>query len=71
MLAFIVGRSAAGLCRPVQLHLCGGKVCLPLGRVTARGASWKRLVSGEARTVRAIPVENVGGIRARLRGTLR
>ena len=66
MLAFVVGRSAAGLCRPVHLHLCGGKV--PLGRVTARGASWKRLVSGEARTVRAIPVENVGGIRARLRG---
>jgi FtsH-binding integral membrane protein len=66
MLAFTVGRSTASLCRPVQLHLCGGKV--PLGRVTARRVGWKRFVSGDAKTVRAIPVENVGGVRAALRG---
>jgi hypothetical protein len=44
MLAFTVGRSTASLCRPVQLHLCGGKV--PLGRVTARRVGWKRFVMG-------------------------
>ena len=65
MLAFTVIRTAASLCRPAQLVFRGNGVSVE--RVAARGGSWRRLVSGEAKTVRAIPVEG-GGVRARLSG---
>ena len=64
MLAFATVRGAVSLCRPINLYT-GNTVCV--GRVAVRGNSWKRLVSGEAKAVRAIPVES-GGIRARLSG---
>ena len=67
MLAFAVTRSAVSLCRPVQQCVGGGREMA--GRLAARGAGWKRLASGEVRTVRAIPVEG-GGVRARLSGEL-
>ena len=63
MLAFTTVRVAASLCRPI--NLCVGNTVSR--RVAVRGTNWKRLVSGEAKTVRAIPVES-GGIRARLSG---
>lgn len=66
MLAFALSKSAASLCRPVRLRLGGGSVSLR--RVAVQDAGWKRLVSGETRTVRAIPVET-GGVRGRLSGT--
>ena len=55
-------RSAVSLCRPVQL--CPGGSRVAVGRVSS---NWRRFVSGEAKTVRAIPVES-GGLRARLSG---
>lgn len=61
MLVFNVSRSTLSLCRPMQLSVSGG-------RVSVRGACWKRLVSGEAKTVRAIPIES-GGLRSRFSGT--
>lgn len=66
MLAFTVARGAASLCRPVQLVARGNRVCVEC--VATRGVGWRRLVSGEAKTIRAIPVES-GGVRARLSGT--
>lgn len=64
MLAF---RSALSLCGPVQLSISCSRVSTR-GAV-ARGACWKRLMSGETRTVRAIPIET-GGVRGRLSGML-
>ena len=51
------------LCRSVQLGVRGGS----RETVGQLGAGWRRLASGEARTVRAIPVEG-SGLRARLGG---
>ena len=66
MLALTVARSTALLCRPAQLSL-GGCGRASLGRAVVRDAGWRRLASGEARAVRAIPVET-GGVRAKLSG---
>ncbi|CAI8014718.1 Growth hormone-inducible transmembrane protein [Geodia barretti] len=60
MLAFTISKSAVALCRPAQLGVGRG------GREMV-GRLWRRLASGEVRTVRAVPVEG-SGLRARFGG---
>ena len=53
MLPFTISKSAVALCRPAQLGVGrGGREMV--GRL---GAGWRRMASGEVRTVRAVPVE--------------